>query len=171
MKKLRISYKSFEKSLDKFVERRILGVGFQSPFDSGFKSDVEESLFHRPEKAIEPPLCFQNVDDKHYFSQLMENDKIREAKKKLVLSYKGKPFSKKSGYSIEPANLFEINYPKFKTIENPIRNFLLSWNFDENFLYFKFFVRFKNGHKNIRCRQMKIKWQNVNLKTDFSTIS
>ena len=144
MKKLRISFKSFEKSLDKFVEKRILGIGFDK---DKFRQGIELGKEH--------PLNVENITilpDKitvYNFSQLMDNDKIVEAKKKLIISYKVKPFSKKSGYSIEPVK-----------IENPVRNFLMSWNFDDNFLYFKFFTRFKNGHKNIRCRQMKIKWNN-----------
>lgn len=143
MKKLRISFKSFEKSLDKFIEKRILGVGFnKNVFRQGVELGKEQPLFVENFVVLPDKIITYN------FSQLIDTDNIREVKRKMILSYKGKPFKIKSGYSVKPL------------LENPVRNFLISWNFDNNFLYFKFFVRFRNGSRNIKCRQMKIKWNN-----------
>ena len=139
MKELRISFKSFERLLKSFVDNRLL-VGSQ-----------EREIL---------PLCYmktKNKDEEIRFGQLMEFDQIRKAAHGLFLSYKKSPFSKKSGRNIQPANLFEVNGQKFKEIENPVRNYLMSWTFEEEFLYFKFFVRFRNGHKNKKFKQMKIK--------------
>jgi len=138
MKELRISFKGFERSLKSFVDNRIL-VGSQ-----------REIL----------PLCYmktKNKDEEIRFGQLMEFDEIRNAADSLFQSYKKSPFSKKSGRTIKPCNLFETDGMKFKIIENPVRNFLMTWNFENEFLYFKFFIRFRNGHKNKKFKQMKIK--------------
>jgi hypothetical protein len=117
MKKIRISFKSFEKSLNAFVEKRIIGL------------TKEEGIS---------------------YSEMIDTDVIRNIAKKLVLKYKSDPHAKKSGFTFKPEPVFLIRNP------NPVNNFLLTWNFDGNSLYFKFFVRFKNGHKNKRFKQMKI---------------
>lgn len=93
-----------------------------------------------------------------HFDQLFESSDILEASKRLVNSYKLGPFSNKSGYTIEPKGRWEFDANwNFKIWKNPVRNYLMSWNFDGDFLYFKFFIRFKNGHKNKKVKQMKIK--------------
>lgn len=53
--------------------------------------------------------------------------------------------------------VFVRDFPKF------CPRFSLTYTFEENYLYFKFFVRYKNGRKNRRIKQMKIKWQNESV--------
>jgi len=142
MKNLRISFNSFEKSMKSFVEKRIIGSEKYN-----YKSEHEFPLSLKKTKV---------GDNLVHFDQLFERPDILEVSKRLINSYKLGPFSNKSGYTIQPKEMHIFN-GKFKSLENPVRNYLMSWNFDGDFLYFKFFIRFKNGHKNKKFKQMKIK--------------
>lgn len=124
MKKIRISFKSFEKAMNSFVEKRIIA--------SLFDTTTTEGKLH---------------------SQLIDNDTIKNVAKQLILKYKSKPFANKSGFSFKPSPI-STGFLLHKY--EPIDRFLLTWNFKDNSLYFKFFVRFKNGSKNKKYKQMVI---------------
>ena len=149
MKDIRISFRGFEKSMNSFIDRRVIG---SKPFNGKTKHDF--------------PLTMKKVTNKIgeeiYYSELMDNDTIRVFAKKLINSYKSKPFSKKSGFKISSLKPFVISGNSLLNKENPVQNFFMSWNFEDDFLYFKFFVRFTNGKKNRRVKQMKIQFKNSN---------
>jgi hypothetical protein len=139
-KPLRISFKSFEKGMNNFIETRIIGKG------DGSKYRNEQEF----------PLSLKKIKDVH-LSLYFNNDDIRLISKKLISNYKRQPFKRKSGLVFIPRNL---NFGPFGTGNNeqPIHNFLITWNFENDYLFFKFFIRFSNGSKNKKFRQMKIKW-------------
>lgn len=155
MKKLRISYSSFERSLNNFVSKRIFGIG-------------ENGENIRSDKGL--PVCYRKVrstDNTELFhmSMWLNTDAINEAKKKLLNAYKSKPFWDKSGFEIKcPDNW--IYDEKMKTVPSPISRFYLTYIFENDCLYFKFFVRYKNGSKNRRIKQMKIQLPKTIVETN-----
>lgn len=142
-KPLRISFKSFEKGMINFIETRIIG-------NKRYRDSQKFPLSLKKMKENE-------TTDVH-LSQYFNNDIIRLVSKTLINNYKRQPFKRKSGLDFAPMPIIEVVDNKFVKHERSIHNFLITWNFEDDYLYFKFFIRFSNGRRNKRFRQMKIKW-------------
>lgn len=146
MKKLRISNSSFEKSLNTFVSKRIFGIR-----ENGEKIRSERGL----------PACYRKVhiNDNTELTQMamwLNNEGIWEATKKLSKVYKAKPFRNKGGFEIKSKDNWVTEGQKMVTVPTPISRFYLTYTFENDCLYFKFLVRYKNGSRNRRIKQMKI---------------
>ena len=143
-RKLRISNNSFEKSLIKFIKIRVFG---QNSRNHSFRNESEF------------PSCFIKIyenNERIPLSCYFDFDDFMSESKKLINKYKMSPFKNTCSMSFDP------KYVGFKP-STVIDHFVLRWNFDNEYLYFKFLIKFQKSKRNRKYKQMKIKWNNTEV--------